>query len=627
MAKQLKDILAGAKASKVVPGSTGNDPGVDYAPKAPAEQDFVKKHAVEKHADRVGNGDDVYQATNVKHSLAKAGEERHGHKTPKDKKVYEAKEEDKCNMTAEGTACPVHEMADCSKQKPLKEVLSKKAGAGEWISDFQKSDNPKFAGKSQEKRKQMALAAYYAKQRNEEVEIDEDTMSVRDANKLQDKHASAAQHARKAGDKKAYDAHMQHAASIEDKVIQSKSGSTIAGKSLKAKSEKLFKDHPYGIKEEAEQIDEGTDLKKVPTHKLQAMWDKHKDEERPAPTFAAHLKRINTELVSRKKKGMKEEVEQVDEISKKTVASYSAKAGQQVKGNQPSDPDKLHKRTNREQGMKLAYKKYHGYKSVPATEEVEQVEEAAKWRKGPEGKSWKSNPMSDPEDDEGEKAVYGSSKLPNVPAHKVTGKITRDTYAKLGSKKSVNKLKYRGGVGFGPKGKLPEEVEQVDEVSMQRVQAVADRAKSYMKGSENEVDTKKFNQMNAAQKLARKKLTGTAKVPATEEVKEDLAVPLVGSNDDESAEMAKTQLRALANKALHLAMQLTDDQVVEPWVQSKIAVAKDYVTAVHDYMLYGDKEPEKEQTSPYEGGIDPTSGTVRNTFPSFSADVNTGRVV
>lgn len=93
----------------------------------------------------------------------------------------------------------------------------------------------------------------------------------------------------------------------------------------------------------------------------------------------------------------------------------------------------------------------------------EQVDEAAKWRKGPEGKSWKSNPMSDPEDDEGEKAVYGSSKLPNVPAHKATGKITKDTYAKLGSRKSVSKLKYRGGIGFGPKSKLPEETEQVDE--------------------------------------------------------------------------------------------------------------------------------------------------------------------
>jgi len=44
----------------------------------------------------------------------------------------------------------------------INEVLSKDASAGEWISDFIKSDNPKFAGKSAEKRKQMALAAYYA---------------------------------------------------------------------------------------------------------------------------------------------------------------------------------------------------------------------------------------------------------------------------------------------------------------------------------------------------------------------------------------------------------------------------------------------------------------------------------
>jgi len=52
----------------------------------------------------------------------------------------------------------------------INEVLSKDAAAGEWISDFVHSDNPKFAGKSKEKRKQMALAAYYAKQKNEEVD-------------------------------------------------------------------------------------------------------------------------------------------------------------------------------------------------------------------------------------------------------------------------------------------------------------------------------------------------------------------------------------------------------------------------------------------------------------------------
>lgn len=258
MPKSLKDILTGVKSSKIVPGSTGSDPGVDYAPKAGDEQEFVKKHSREKHSDRVGNGDDIYQATNVKHS--QASEPAHGHKSPKDKAVYEAA---KCNMTEEGTACPVHEMADCSKsKKTLKEIVS----------------------------------------------------------------------------------------------------------------------NPYAI------------------------------------------------------------------------------------------------------GIAAAKKKT------------------------------------------GDKPPLKKSTI--VKGHEIAKAIQ----------------------------------------------------------------------------------------------KEDV--------DDESAEMAKTQLRALANKALHLAMQLNDDQMVEPWVQSKIAVAKEYVSAVHDYMMYGDhdKEVKKEGGAPYDGGIDMT-GAPRNTLPGFSADVNTGRNV
>ena len=76
--------------------------------------------------------------------------------------------------------------------------------------------------------------------------------------------------------------------------------------------------------------------------------------------------------------------------------------------------------------------------------------------------------------------------------------------------------------------------------------------------------------------------------------------------------VAKTQLRALANKAMVLAMYLSDDMVVEPWVQAKIAVAKDQVTAVHDYMVYGDK---KEQAAPNDTPI---------TFPGMNVDVATG---
>ena len=45
----------------------------------------------------------------------------------------------------------------------LKEVLDKDADMGDYIKDFQKSDAPQFKGKSKEKRKDMAIAAYLSK--------------------------------------------------------------------------------------------------------------------------------------------------------------------------------------------------------------------------------------------------------------------------------------------------------------------------------------------------------------------------------------------------------------------------------------------------------------------------------
>jgi superfamily II DNA or RNA helicase len=49
------------------------------------------------------------------------------------------------------------------------EVMSKDASAVDSIHDFIHSENPKFAGKSKAKRKEMALAAYYSKKNEEAV--------------------------------------------------------------------------------------------------------------------------------------------------------------------------------------------------------------------------------------------------------------------------------------------------------------------------------------------------------------------------------------------------------------------------------------------------------------------------
>jgi hypothetical protein len=395
MAKTLKDILNGVKASKVVPGSTGKDPGVDYAPKAPNEQEFVKLHKTEKHSDRVGNTDELYQATNIKHS--QVNDPKHGYKKPEDKSVNEAA---KCNMTEEGVSCPVHEMADCSTpKKTLKEVLTKKTSAGEIIKDFRKSKDQKFAGKSGEERQRMALGAYYS-------------MHPEKSKKTNEGFNSGALHG--VGSTEIVEATDLHP---DYKLVKTGKKSTTAhpdGKptyDLHYKGEKLTSIHPYSA---------------------------YKDKKTPGSRIVA---------------------------SRKDITKYSAS----LAGSKTSDLDDT------------------------------------------------------------------------TPAH-VANNVIRRHQASL---------------------------------------------------------------------------------------KEDLAVPLLGgSDDDESAEMAKTQLRALANKALHLAMKLGDEQIIEPWVQAKIAVAKDHVNAVHDYMVYGDhsKDKENEQTAPYVGGVDMT-GSPRNTFPSYSVDVNTGRNV
>ena len=63
----------------------------------------------------------------------------------------------------------------------LDEVLKPTMGAGAYIDDFVHSKNPKFAGKSKDMRKKMALAAFYAAKKGvkEEVELDESTEMAR----------------------------------------------------------------------------------------------------------------------------------------------------------------------------------------------------------------------------------------------------------------------------------------------------------------------------------------------------------------------------------------------------------------------------------------------------------------
>lgn len=61
------------------------------------------------------------------------------------------------------------QIAAAKKNESLEEKLSADDDAGVWISDFVRSTDPRFEGKSKKERIKMALGAYYAAQ-NEEVE-------------------------------------------------------------------------------------------------------------------------------------------------------------------------------------------------------------------------------------------------------------------------------------------------------------------------------------------------------------------------------------------------------------------------------------------------------------------------
>ena len=61
--------------------------------------------------------------------------------------------------------------------------------------------------------------------------------------------------------------------------------------------------------------------------------------------------------------------------------------------------------------------------------------------------------------------------------------------------------------------------------------------------------------------------------------------PKMGSKmDDLEGEMAKNQLLHMAKYAIAMAAKLDDNEELEGWVQSKITLAKDYVSKVKHYL-------------------------------------------
>lgn len=240
------------------------------------------------------------------------------------------------NKLASGKMSPSEVMTKLKKEeteestmKYIEEKLTAADPASKWISDFVKSDNPKFAGKSKKERIQQALGAYYAKKRgtNEEVEqIDE----------LENKTLlSYVKKARGEGGGNSYLDALTLAPGAREKAEKRTKGLRAVQRALG----RNFKAGKAGeeVYEEVEQVDEGRLRRSMRGYAVLGGYG-YGNKVR-YQSAGERSREINVGLDDKqekenarraaeadKAKMKKEEVEQIDELKKSTLASYVGKA-------------------------------------------------------------------------------------------------------------------------------------------------------------------------------------------------------------------------------------------------------------------------------------------------------------
>jgi hypothetical protein len=269
-----------------------------YKPKSGDEQKFVAKHVTAKHDDVNGNKDDVFQATNVK--TVEREKNRHGYAPGKDEEVYEEVEQ-------------------------VDEKLHSSATAGDYVKDFKKSDAPQFKGKSMKKRRQMAIAAFLSKgNMKEEVgHVDEEQLDelkkstlLRYASKATKSSIGMGIKAARARDEDDMETWAKH----RNKADMRDKGIMRAGRKLRE-----------GIDSDDQQLDEVSkdtlsSYAKKASADMHGTWKKATD-----PTDKDHKKASKRILGMHRafskiaKKDMKEDIEQIDELSYDTLNSYMRK--------------------------------------------------------------------------------------------------------------------------------------------------------------------------------------------------------------------------------------------------------------------------------------------------------------
>jgi hypothetical protein len=568
MAKQLKDILAGTKSVKTVPGNLGKDPGVDYEPKAGDEQKFAALHVHQKH-DYPHDNEAMFTGKNIPYSLDNKGKEsRHGHKKGDDEKAYFApvKEEKEtesvvCNETPKGVKCPVHGMVECwsAPGKKMNEAMSPK----------QKQHANRVKTMPGKKGHVMGAAS------NFEAPFHKVHATVTKNGGAKE----VVKHELQAKDK--------HDAIFNVQMMHHKAGHKIHDVK-----------HKGLVKEEVEQIDElSTDLLHRAAHKAAkvAMTDV---QGRSGPIFkkrAAQANKFRAKGMEQEKKerAMKEEaLDEATDPRDSRPETYrpnnTGYAWDRLATRSKSDPkDSKATKNGKQAGLKHSIK-------------------GALGKHGPKGKL--------PEETIDE--VLTKSTTAGETIHDF---VHSDNPKFKG--KSKEKRKEMALAAYYAKQRN-EEVEILEDAH-----EIAKKYKDYVTGGGSTETASRYK--SHVNMLSKK--TGEHPDDINKQVrkhvkamKEDLAQPLLGSvhgshdiakyktNDtEEEIDMVRTELKAIANKTMHMLSNMPADHHIEPWVQAKIAAAKEMISAVHDYMMYSDNEEDEQTDTPM-------------TFPNMANDSASG---
>jgi len=446
----------------------------------------------------------------------------------------------------------------------INEVLSKDATAGDWIHDFVHSDNPKFDGKSQDKRKQMALAAYYAKQKNEEVTPIAPTL-----------------------DRKYIKGTPENKAHKEkNKPINGHPTNKIKEGSMKSFKEMLESIDEATRNTEKRHIDSIIKMKEVKKSKHDMAPSIH-DNMEDAFENGNHKKidqlhKVFKHVTEEVMPNVKEEVETLDELSKSTLGSYAKKATRDAIITRKIGADFEHQgKRAKSSGMKAA------------SDELSQKYKSKSWqRRDGVDKAVDRLTKEEVELQEANHREYASQgKMhPDMVKHMSVGQ-EHDYYEHGTGDKVSGKVMHKSATEVHMK--------QTHDSYDPKKKGTVHKFKISDKLDEDKKEDPPFDGPYTKSPATTKDKSGAVHTPMSrvkhlarqamkQKMKEDIDLFFEAKDESEygyEGDMAMSQLKTICRHAEHFMEMLEPTTDLPEWVQSKITLATDYIQTAHDYMM------------------------------------------